>query len=118
MSTHRVLIVEDHEPTRNILRMIFQRKGWSTLAAGTVAEGLAYLGREPRPDCVLLDLDLPDGRGEDVLERVRADHLPIRVAVCTGNGDRVRWRGIQRYHPEAVIQKPVDLAEVCNALTG
>jgi hypothetical protein len=44
--------------------------------------------------------------------------LPIRVAVCTGNGDRVRWRAIQRYHPEAVIQKPVDLAEVCNALTG
>jgi CheY-like chemotaxis protein len=118
MSTHRVLIVEDHEPTRNVLGMIFRRKGWSTLAAGTVAEGLAFLEGEPRPDCLLLDLDLPDGRGEAVLERVRRDHLPIRVAVCTGNVDRGRWRAIEDFHPEALVQKPVDLTEVCTALTG
>jgi CheY-like chemotaxis protein len=118
INTHRVLIIEDHEPTRSVLAMIFRRQGWATLAAGTVAEGLALLGDEPRPDCVLLDLDLPDGRGEAVLERVRRDRLPIRVAVCTGNGDRHRWRAIQQYRPEAVIQKPVDLAEVWTALTG
>ncbi len=118
MSTHRVLIVEDHEPTRNILRMIFLRKGWATLEAGTLAEGLDFLAREPRPDCVLLDLDLPDGRGEAVLERVRRDRLSIRVAVCTGNGDRVRWDAVQQYQPEAIVQKPVNLAEVCQALTG
>ena len=82
------------------------------------AEGLACLEMEPRPDCLLLDLDLPDGRGEAVLERVRRDHLPIRVAVCTGNGDRNRWRAVQDFQPDALIQKPVDLAEVCIALTG
>ena len=118
MSTLRVLIVEDHEPTRNLLGMIFRRKGWATVAAGTLAEGLDCLAREPRPDCVLLDLDLPDGRGEAVLERVRRDRLPIRVAVCTGSGDDQRWRAVERYRPDAVMQKPVDLTEVCSALTG
>jgi DNA-binding NtrC family response regulator len=118
MSTLRVLIVEDHEPTRNLLRMIFRRKGWTTVAVGTLAEGLACLAREPRPNCVLLDLDLPDGRGEAVLEFVRRDRLPIRVAVCTGSGDRQRWWDVEQFHPEAVMQKPVDLAEVCSALSG
>jgi CheY-like chemotaxis protein len=117
MSTHRVLIVEDHEPTRTILGMILRREGWATLAAGTLAEGLDYLEREPRPDCVLLDLDLPDGRGEAVLERVRRDQLPIRVAVCTGSGDRLRWRAVEQYHPDALIQKPIDLGELWSALT-
>ncbi len=118
MSNLRVLIVEDHEPTRNLLRMIFRRQGWSTVVAGTLAEGLECLAREPRPDCVLLDLDLPDGQGEVVLESVRRDRLPIRVAVCTGSGDRQRWRAVEQYHPDAVMQKPVDLAEVYSALTG
>jgi CheY-like chemotaxis protein len=118
MSTHCILIVEDHQPTRNVLKMIFHRKGWVTVTAATVAEGLACLALEPRPNCVLLDLDLPDGQGEAVLERVRIDCLPIRVVVCTGSGDDQRWQELRVYRPEAVLQKPVDLAEVCTALTG
>jgi len=118
MHTKRILIVEDHEPTRDILRLIFRRKGWQTFVAGTVAEGLAVLGMVPPPTGLLLDLDLPDGRGEAVLRKVREDHLPIRVAVCTGMGDPSRWSKVQGLGPEALLQKPIDLADLCAALTG
>jgi len=118
MSYHRVLIVEDHEPTRNILRLILKRKGWATLEAGTVAEGLKFLDGKSRLDCVLLDLDLPDGRGEDLLEQVRADDLPVRVAVLTGSGDGKRWRALERFRPEAVLQKPIEIGDLYQALKG
>jgi DNA-binding response OmpR family regulator len=118
MSTQRILIVEDHEPTRNILGSIFRRQGWETLAAGTMAEGLSLLEESPTPDCLLLDLDLPDGRGEAILRKIREENLPVRVAVCTGMGDPGRWSTVQGLDPEALLQKPIDVAEVCTAFVG
>src|SRR5687767_618871 len=71
MYIKRILIVDDDEPTRDILRLIFRRLGWEATAVGTIAEGMALLDRDPPPDGLLLDLDLPDGRGETVLRKVR-----------------------------------------------
>jgi two-component system response regulator RegA len=59
----RLLIVDDHEPTRSALRTLFALKGWDVRVAGTLADGLGLLS--PPPDCVLLDLMLPDGNGDE-----------------------------------------------------
>ena len=115
MNTKHILIVEDHEPTRNILRRLFNRRGWQVTAAGTVAEGLFFMAQEPPPNCLLLDLDLPDGHGESVLRRVREERLPVRVAVCSGTGDRRRWGEVRWLSPEALLHKPIDMADVCSA---
>jgi len=74
-------------------------------AATALDEGL-------RPAIVLLDLDLPDGR------RVREESRPVRVADCTGMGDPGRWSTVQGLDPEALLQKPIDVAEVCMAFVG
>jgi len=118
MHSKRILIIEDDGPTRNILRLIFRRKGWEVLSAGTVAEGLSLLEESPTPNCLLLDLDLPDGRGETILQKVREDRLPVRVAVCSGMGDPIRWSTIRSLDPEALLPKPIDVGEVCSALVG
>jgi DNA-binding response OmpR family regulator len=70
MGRHRVLIVEDHALTSTSLTRIFARKGWDARMAATVAGGLAAL--DPPPDCVVLDLNLPDGDGEAILRTIRA----------------------------------------------
>src|SRR4051794_5324183 len=111
MDKPRLLVVEDHEGTRHVLRSLFIRLGWEVRVAGTIAEGLALL--EPPPHCVLLDLMLPDGGGEIILRRIRAGHLPIRVVLTSGCGDPARLRQVQSLKPEALLQKPVDFAEVC-----
>jgi DNA-binding NarL/FixJ family response regulator len=62
---------------------------------------------------VVLDMDLPDGRGEVVLRAVRERHLPTRVAVCSGMTDDARWDAVKGLDPEALLQKPIDVAAMC-----
>src|SRR3954447_8287530 len=108
MDRHRMLIVEDHQETRTLLRRILALTltGWDVVEATTVEEGLAQL--DPPPDCVLLDLELPDGPGEAVLRKVRQDRLQTRVVVNTGMNDAARLGAVSDLKPEALLQKPLD----------
>src|SRR4051812_3291594 len=63
-----VLLVDDHLATRDVLRRILALSGWEVLEAATVAEGLAQL--DPPPDCIVLDLELPDGPVEQPVRKV------------------------------------------------
>src|SRR3954470_3877452 len=117
MDKNRVLIVEDPKGTRSALRSLFSRKGWHVTQAATVAEGLDLLN--PPPDCLVLDLMLPDGGGEAVLRKVRKDDLPTRVvAVTTGVSDPGRLAGVKELNPDVLLSKPIDpsvLVRVCEA---
>lgn len=97
--------------TNDALRKIFTRKGWDVISAMTVAGGLALL--DPPPDCVILDLMLPDGGGEAILRRVRDERIKTRVAVCTGMNDPVRLAEVEGLGPEALLRKPISLVDVC-----
>src|SRR3954454_11598158 len=108
MDPHRMLVIEDHQETRTLLSRIIALilVGWEVAEAATVEEGLAQLS--PPPDCVLLDLELPDGPGEDILRKVRQDHLQTRVVVNTGTTDSARLGAVSDLKPEALLQKPLD----------
>jgi DNA-binding response OmpR family regulator len=107
MDGHRVLVVEDERTAREALQLIFALHGWIVSEAATVAEGLAQL--DPPPDCIILDLDLPDGPGEVVLQRVRKDHLLSRVTITTGCDDAARLDAVAKLKPEGLIRKPVNI---------
>jgi DNA-binding response OmpR family regulator len=113
MAQRCLLVVEDDPTTSKALRKYFQLKGWEVRTASTVAEGLAQL--EPPPDCVILDLMLPDQGGEVVLRKIREDCLPTRVAVCTGSNDHKRLRAVATLSPDALLTKPITMAELCLA---
>jgi DNA-binding response OmpR family regulator len=116
----RVLIVEDNEPALTSLARIFAGKGWDVCTAATLEEGLACL--DPPSDCVVLDLNLPDGQGEAILQRLRETGLPSRVvAVTTGVDDPDRLTAVIRLRPEVVLMKPIDpeaLCQLCAAAVG
>ena len=102
-----VLIVEDHEQTRALLSRVFAARGWDVRESATVAEGIAAL--EPPPECVVIDLVLPDGDGAEVLEKIRVDALPARVVVvATGVSDPIRLQAVSALGPDLIIQKPFD----------
>jgi len=108
MDRHRMLVIEDHPETRALLSRILCLilDGWEVVEAATVEEGLNRL--VPPPDCVLLDLELPDGPGEAILRKVRQDHLQTRVVVNTGADDPVRLDTVTDLRPEVILQKPLD----------
>jgi CheY-like chemotaxis protein len=115
----RMLLVEDDPQTRHLLRRMLALCGWEVLEAATVAEALERL--DPPPECVLLDLRLPDGDGETILRKVRIDRLPTRVVVNTGLHDPARLSEVSYLQPDAVLRKPLDaegLRGICASPEG
>ena len=102
-----VLIVEDHEHTRQLLSKVFAKHGWQVRGAGSVADGLAALA--PRPNCLIVDLNLPDGDGTDLLRKARSDLGPNTiVVVITALSDPARLAQAAALRPDLMIQKPFD----------
>lgn len=95
-----------------------RREGFEVLTAATTAEAVAAL--DPAPDCVVLDLVLPDGEGETVLAKIRSEQLPVRVvAVVTGINDTLRLQRVSQLRPDLLLYKPIDsevLFRVCRSL--
>ena len=67
------------------------------------------------PLCVLPDLMLPDGDGEEVLHKVRDEGLPTKVVVSTGADDPVPLTLAKGLDADAMFPKPVDFDAVCRA---
>jgi DNA-binding response OmpR family regulator len=106
----RCLLVEDDDWTRYALASLVRHKGWEVDTAATVEEGIEQLKTDP--DCVLLDLGLPDGSGEAVLRQIREQGRPCRVVVCSATTDEDRLDGLKSLQPDAVFTKPVEVDEV------
>jgi len=80
-----ILFVDDDAAFRRILGGELARQKFSVATAGSGAEALAMLD-EVGPDVVLLDLQLPDMSGLDVLKEIRARRPSSDVIMLTGHG--------------------------------
>ncbi|PDT22803.1 HAMP domain-containing protein [Rhizobium hidalgonense] len=80
-----LLLVEDNEPERLSVTALLGHDDIDITSVGSGSEALAALRQDP-PDCVVLDLSLPDMSGFEVLERIRddADIGEVPVVVFTG----------------------------------
>ena len=79
----RVLVVEDDEALREVLRDELSARGYDAVGAETVAAAIGRVAAEEF-DVAVLDLMLPDGSGIEVLKRIAEDGLNTEVIVLTG----------------------------------
>lgn len=114
MSEPRLLIIEDDEPVLEAVVRLFSRGACKVETAASLAEGLEALN--PPPDCLILDVRLPNGDGVEVLRRVWDSGLPIRVALCTGTNEQDHLKAVAGLSPEALLGRPVDLDALRQAL--
>ncbi|HEX7664413.1 MAG TPA: response regulator [Polyangiaceae bacterium] len=68
-----VLIVEDHEDTRELVAVAFERAGFEVLQAGSKEEGLDTLRAHPHPAIVVTDYSLGDGNGLTLVKEARRE---------------------------------------------
>lgn len=103
-------MVEDDASTLDLLRDVAEESGWRVRGFTCLREFDAEL-RDQRPDLVILDDDLPDGRGGDRAREMGADHrlTGVPVLVCTA-AHPLRQAEIGAWAP--VLSKPFELREV------
>ncbi len=84
----RILLVEDEEPLRGVLRDLLEREGYTVVEAADGVQALDGIDRSA-PDLVVLDLNLPRLDGLGVLQhlRSRASTASLPVLVLTAKGD-------------------------------
>jgi len=90
----RVLVVEDHEENRRILRLLLASASIDMIEAVTGEEGVALAERE-HPDLILMDIQLPGLDGYEATRRIKANHavrhIPIIVVTSYAlSGDDVK----------------------------
>jgi len=67
-----ILVIDDHEDTRVVLRKLMERRGHQTLAADTAEAALALLATE-KPDLIIVDGMMPGMNGVEFIRLVRAN---------------------------------------------
>ncbi len=80
----RILIVDDERPIVMTLEALLTRHGYQPEVAGNASFGLRAL-KEKNPALVLLDLQLPDADGLQMLEKIKQEHPEIQVIILTAH---------------------------------
>jgi CheY-like chemotaxis protein len=79
-------VAEDEPEAAALIEMILRREGCEVLIATDGAQALEMARELPRPDLVLLDLELPVMDGRAFLAAMRADHSLSGIPVCVVSG--------------------------------
>jgi two-component system, cell cycle response regulator DivK len=80
MADELILIIEDNEKNRKLVRDVLRVKGYRTIEAETGESGVA-LAREAGPALVLMDIQLPGISGIEALAQLRADAATREIPV-------------------------------------
>jgi len=103
MSDTRVLVIDDDDDIRNLVRTLLERTGASVRDAPNGKEGLREF-HSWRPDLVVLDVNMPEMDGWNVLERIR-DMSEVPVLMLTARGEELeRVRGLQSGADDYVVK--------------
>ena len=110
MTAKTILIVEDNEKNRRLMRDVLQYKGFETIEAGSAEEGIA-IAQSSRPDVILLDIQLPGMSGTDAIPILKGDSrtasipvVAVTASVMTHQEAEIRSLGFDDYQP-----KPLDI---------
>ncbi|HZJ15122.1 MAG TPA: ATP-binding protein, partial [Chthoniobacteraceae bacterium] len=103
----RLLVVEDHEATANVMVRLLTKRGYLVSAASNISEALAVLQKSPI-DLLISDVGLPDGSGRDLMEKVRETHDLPGIAL-SGYGTEADLEQSSAVGFSVHLTKPVDI---------
>ncbi len=81
-SNERILVVDDEESVREVLRRILELGGYEVIVAANGSQALELVTKQ-NPDLMLLDLRMPGKSGMEVLKEMKADYPDVAVIVVT-----------------------------------
>jgi two-component system, cell cycle response regulator DivK len=117
--TKRVLVVEDQEDLRGVLRDLFTSSGYIVIEAVDGAAGVAR-AKSDRPDIILMDIQMPIIDGYEATRQIKSDpdltSIPI-VAVSSfamkGDEEKARAAGCDEY-----VTKPYSPIQLLRMIRG
>ncbi|MDD3179757.1 MAG: response regulator transcription factor [Opitutaceae bacterium] len=107
----RVVIVEDHIMFREAIHKICEQEcGVTVVGSATTGQEAAKLIGDARPDVVLLDLNLPDGDGFWVIERIKGASPKTKILVLSSHCDDYTLYRVARSEVQGFVDKSTQTA--------
>ena len=111
MSNKKILIVEDDENIRELLRLYLEREGYDISEAENGAIGLSKWKAE-NPDMMLLDVMMPVMDGWQVIREIRDSGSSMPVIMITAKGETMDKVSGLELGADDYIVKPLEMREV------
>jgi DNA-binding response OmpR family regulator len=107
-NTHivRILVIEDDEEMRSLLKDFLEEEGFETDSASNGSDAFRKLVKEPF-DFIITDIRMPGLTGLDILPGIKKLHPDASIIVITAFGsEEVHWRSLNR-GATAYLEKPI-----------
>jgi two-component system response regulator (stage 0 sporulation protein F) len=110
-SETKILIIDDQEGIRQLLREVFKDSGYSIFTAANGKEALEIASSE-KPQLAMLDMKLPGMNGIQILEQLKKTNPDLKVIMMTAYGDAQTVNKAIGLGAICCMFKPFDIFEV------
>jgi two-component system, cell cycle response regulator DivK len=113
MAGKRILVIEDHEENRRLLRDLLTSFGYELIEAVTGEDGVIAAEKE-RPDLILMDIQLPGIDGYETTRRIKANPALNRIPVIAVTSYALSGDDIKAFAAgcDGYVTKPFDPADL------
>jgi DNA-binding NtrC family response regulator len=111
-----VLIVDDEETIRKLLKARFEREGFAVETATHAAEAEIFLARNPGVAVIVSDVKMPGKDGLTFTREVKQANRNLKVIVMTGHGEKSTAIQALRIGACDYLEKPFDMEEMTHAV--
>ena len=109
--TGMILIIEDESVLARNVKTYLERKGYEAITASTVREGLVKYS-EFQPDAILVDYNLPDSTGTELIRQIRNEDRATKLVVITAHGSIDVAVETMKAGADDYLTKPISLDEL------
>ncbi len=114
----RILIVDDHPVIRMAMKMLLEAEGHQIVGDTDNGVDAISLGRELKPDLVILDIGIPRLDGLEVISRLMVLALPLKILVLTGQSASLFALRSMQAGAAGFVCKQGGLAELVTAVNA
>jgi two-component system nitrogen regulation response regulator NtrX len=112
----KVLVVDDEEQIRNLLKTRLEREGFEVLVAASADDGLAAFATSGGCGVVVTDLKMPGKDGLTLMKEITGRSPNTRVVMITGHGDKDVAIKALRMGAADYMEKPFDLDDLAHSV--
>jgi len=111
-----VLVVEDNRVTRAMYAAGLSGYGFKVAEAAGITHAKAYLQAGVMPNVVVLDLNLHDGNGSELVQYIREDLRRDDIKIVIATGSTIDPFKLFELGADVFVNKPIDLARLINMI--
>ncbi|UBF26018.1 response regulator [Kovacikia minuta CCNUW1] len=117
MASHKILVIDDSNVIRNMVRDMLPKGNFDVLEAKDGVQGLDLI-RQERPNLIMLDFLLPRLSGWEVFQQIQANHelQAIPLVLMSGRKEEVTEKLQEPFEYFEFVQKPFDQKELIDAI--